>query len=123
MYKNNLFGALPPKLGSLENLLLLDVSLNNLLGKIEAMYGDLHNLMLLHVLNKIVWGDIDGVGRAAQSLGLDEKLYQGETPTAREEWKYCGARHSGQPTIWQIASRSILVGQAAHTDHKGEFSL
>ena len=56
LYENRLSGQIPPELGSLDNLLLLNLSWNRLSGQIPPELGSLDNLLLLN----LSWNRLSG---------------------------------------------------------------
>ena len=58
MSANNLTGAIPPSLGSLAELVRLDLAENQLRGYIPSELGELPNLQYLYLHNNLLGGQV-----------------------------------------------------------------
>ena len=73
---NKLSGTIPPELGHLANLELLNLSQNELKGEIPSELGDLSNLEQLYLHNMTYWGDLTGtIPPELGKLSKLERLY------------------------------------------------
>ena len=82
--EKGLMGEIPKELGSLANLLFLDLSGNQLTGEIPAELGSLSNLQSLYLSNNQLTGEIPAeLGSLAnlQGLSLYNNQLTGEIPT------------------------------------------
>ncbi|KAI6695062.1 hypothetical protein NL676_022772 [Syzygium grande] len=85
MYRNELFGGIPPQVGVLINLTYLELSINRLYGKIPCEIGELTKLEVLHLFSNELNGSIpDEIGqlRFLNELALFSNQLDGSLPSS-----------------------------------------